>query len=225
MKYFTSDVHLGSNLKLWECWRPYKDYNEFAKHVVGQLKKLTHNDELYVLGDWTVHCFIDSDCFHTLPLIKHCKATCYLILGNSEAENIEEFFDGDFGTFREYCISVGWADVFYQTTVEIKGMPFICTHCPIKRDGYLNLFGHEHCGPLFWKYGININYSMSQCGFFTEDTILYIIHVVLDWRNTWTTIETGTDMQVWFNYYDTMMQVGYDSSYFRQQVERELTES
>ena len=112
-------------------------------------------------------------------LVKKIKAQVVLIMGNNEDRVVKYFFNNNFEKFREYCISVGFKDVFKNLFVTIKGKEFYLTHKPInyKKD-VMNLFGHCHRAMGIYKpFGFNIGCDLNHFRVYSEDDVESLLNM------------------------------------------------
>lgn len=127
MKFFTSDPHFGHK-KILEWGRPqFKTIEEHDKFLVDLYttwaKKLTSNDEFWVLGD-----IFNLD---YLWLMTYFNAKTVLVMGNHDAHK-------DIDKFKKYF------DVVHEYPVYISDK--ICvSHVPQSVfDDQVNVYGHLH---------------------------------------------------------------------------------
>ena len=126
MKYFTSDLHLGDNrlgingvLNLF--YRPFKSIEEQNTTILNNLKHLTEDDELYMIGD----IVYNVKYLHLLEGLPKCKK--HLIIGNYDElhlESLNKYFD----TINETSIiTIG------DFKVQLNHYPTKCVEA-LKRD-------------------------------------------------------------------------------------------
>lgn len=172
MKYFTSDLHINHLNVINYCNRPYKDCDEMNLAIIAGINaKVTANDELYILGDFSLSPkWVEWG----LQLI-NCK-NIHLIIGNHDS-----CFERKLGAkpektkkMRERYLKAGFKTLTYKMEVEIskQGHPLLrwfqkkykvmLCHFPFLPDGVNNtdaryltqrpedkgqilLHGHSHC--------------------------------------------------------------------------------
>lgn len=187
--FFTADTHFGLDSKaiLIRDNRPYKDINEYtADQVRIWNEQASSDDTIYVIGDFC-NCspkneknFIEKDFRSGLTVSKQINAHIILIIGNNEQRVIDDYFDGSFDKFREYCMtdpSCKFDDVKLNDYVDINDEKFFLTHKPTDHvDHCLNLFGHVHRGLGVWRpYGFNVGVDLNHFRLFSEDDIVYLL--------------------------------------------------
>ncbi len=179
MKYFTSDLHFGSDNTIKFDNRPFNNSKHFEKVVVKNWNKIVScNDEIYVIGDFVdCHSQNDENCIKKLLLAKKVKAKIILIIGNNEERIIKYYFDNNFAEFKKYCLSCGFYDVKYDDAVKIKETKFYLTHKPKNHNkDMLNLFGHSHKAMgLYKSFGFNIGCDLNNYKLYSENDILSLL--------------------------------------------------
>lgn len=179
MYFFTSDTHFGDEEILKQDLRPFKNAKQFAKKLINTWNKQAKKDDvIYVIGD-----FIDCDGAgydswkKALLLVSKIKAKVVLIVGNNEQRVIKYYFDNNFESFKNYCLSIGFIDVLENTIIHMHGMDFFLTHKPLNYNpNYFNLFGHMHAsGGLYKPFGINVGCDLSHFRLFSENDILHFV--------------------------------------------------
>ena len=134
MVYFTSDLHFHHDKIITHAQRPFHNVEEMNKTLIQNWnKKVSYNDEVYILGDFTMKgAEIASACLHSLCGKK------YLIRGNHDQFVDRAAFEtGLFAAVRDYM------EITYLNT------RFILFHYPIVewngyRKGAIALHGHQH---------------------------------------------------------------------------------
>ena len=189
MYYFTSDLHFGDDGTVKFDMRPFKNSKEFDKYVIKTWNKQANkNDTIYVIGDF-VDCDKngnDESWRKTLEYVKKVKANVVLILGNNEERVVKNYFNGNFSEFRNYCLNLGFKEVYENTVVHFLDRDFYLTHKPINSNKeMINLFGHMHrsCG-LYKPFGINIGCELNHFRLFSEEDIKFFLKLKEDyWDN------------------------------------------
>lgn len=179
MKYFSSDIHLNDYSTIINDNRPFKSSKKFDKYIIKLWNKLTSKaDTIYIIGD-----FVDCDgAGHdgwkdSLPLVKQFKSNIILVLGNNEERIIKYFFDNDFEKFRQYCINLGFKEVYKDLIIKINDTEFFLTHKPINYNkNMLNLFGHCHRAlGLYRPFGFNIGCDLNHFHPYSEQDISHLM--------------------------------------------------
>lgn len=180
MKFFTSDIHLGDEWTLKSDLRPFKDVKHFNKHIVKQWnKQAKKSDVIYVVGD-----FIDCDgdghdnWKNYLPWVNKFKADIVLITGNNEDRVVKYYFNNDFESFREYCLKLGFKEVYKNLKLEVCGKTMFLTHKPMDCDkNYINLFGHTHAaGGIYRPFGLNVGCDLFCYRLLSEKDIEHLLN-------------------------------------------------
>lgn len=176
MNFFTSDTHFNDAYTLEVDNRPFKTAKKFDKYVISTWnKQAKKNDTIYVVGDF-VDCDKELDKENwkkAIKYVKKIKANTILILGNNEERVIKHWFNNNFEDFRNYCLNLGFKEVYKDLILEICNMQFYLTHKPKnRREDMLNLFGHNHrsCG-LYKPFGFNIGCDLNHFRLFDENDI------------------------------------------------------
>ena len=60
--------------------------------------------------------------------VKKIKSSVILILGNNEKRVIKYFFNNSFDEFKNYCLNIGFKDVYENLTINFKNTDFYLTH-------------------------------------------------------------------------------------------------
>lgn len=134
MIYFTADLHFYHDKIIRHAQRPFHNVEEMNKALIQKWNsKISHDDEVYVLGDFTMKgTGIASECLYSLCGKKH------LIRGNHDGfANSSEFDQSLFASIRDYM------EITYLNT------RFILFHYPILEwngcgKGSIALHGHQH---------------------------------------------------------------------------------
>lgn len=179
MKYFTSDVHFNDLDTLINDNRPFKSTKQFDKYVIRRWnKQADRNDTIYVVGDF-IDCNNESheSWKKSILYVKKIKASVILIMGNNEDRVVKYFFCGEFNKFREYCISVGFKDVYKNLSISFNDKEFYLTHKAINyKKGVINLFGHSHRSMGIYKpFGFNIGCDLNHFRLYSEDDIEFLL--------------------------------------------------
>ena len=134
MKFYTSDLHLShKNIIEYEN-RPFSSVEEMNNAIINNINhRLTLDDELYILGDFTLDKNIDN----VGNLIKRIKCKKYLIVGNHDYFIKNESLCNLFDSVSNYL------------EIDDEGQKVILFHYPIqnwnlKRYGSIHLYGHVH---------------------------------------------------------------------------------
>ena len=182
--FYAADTHFGSDSRaiIIRDNRPYKDINEYtADQVRIWNEQASSDDTIYVIGDFCNCGPEDEKDFKSgLAVSKLINAHIILIIGNNEQRAIDEYFDGSFDKFREYCMndpSCKIDEVKLNDYVYIKGEKFFLTHKPTDHvDHCLNLFGHVHRGIGLWRpFGFNVGVDLNNFRLFSEDDIMFLL--------------------------------------------------
>ena len=180
MYYFTSDTHFGDDEILKQDLRPFKNAKQFARILIKTWnKQATKDDVIYVIGD-----FVDCDGYgydtwkDSLLLVAKIKAKVVLIIGNNEQRVIKHYFDNNFESFKNYCLSVGFRDVLINTVIHVQDRDYFLTHKPFDYNpNYFNLFGHMHAsGGLYKPFGLNVGCDLSHFRLLSENDIFHFIN-------------------------------------------------
>ena len=186
MLYFTSDLHFGDDGTVKFDMRPFKNAKKFDKFVIKTWnKQASKNDTIYVIGDF-VDCNKDNDngsWRDTIKYVKKVKASVVLVLGNNEERVIKRYFDNNFQKFREYCLNLGFKEVYENTIVHFLDRDFYLTHKPNDSNmSMFNLFGHMHrSGGLYKPYGINVGCDLNHFRLFSEKDIEFFLKLKEDY--------------------------------------------
>ena len=179
MLYFTSDVHFNDKDTLINDNRPFKTTKQFDKYVIKTWnKQVSKNDTIYVIGDF-IDCNNDSDenWRDSILYVKRINANVILIMGNNEDRVVKYFFNNDFDKFREFCLSVGFKEVYKSLDLSFMDKDFYLVHKAINyKKGVINLFGHSHrsCG-LYKPFGLNIGCDLNHFRLYSESDIKHML--------------------------------------------------
>lgn len=165
MLFFTSDNHFGDLATFKSDRRPFKSVKACDKYMIAQLNKhAAKNDTIYFIGD-----FFDCDAPEktswrdvAAKYVGKIKAKKILILGNNEERIIKYFFNGDYEAFKEWCLALGFAEVYKNKLVKLGEKEYFLVHRPSKyKAGMENLFGHTHkFGGIYKSFGINVSSNL-----------------------------------------------------------------
>lgn len=179
MLYFTSDVHFNDKDTLINDNSPFKTTKQFDKYVIKTWnKQVSKNDTIYVIGDF-IDCNNDSDenWRDSILYVKRINANVILIMGNNEDRVVKYFFNNDFDKFREFCLSVGFKEVYKSLDLSFMDKDFYLVHKAINyKKGVINLFGHSHrsCG-LYKPFGLNIGCDLNHFRLYSESDIKHML--------------------------------------------------
>ena len=182
--WYTADAHFGTDSKeiLIRDNRPYKDITEYTEDQIRIWnEQASEDDTIYVIGDFCNYFpGKEYDYMSGLKVSSQIRAHIILITGNNEDRVIENFFDGDFEKFREFCLnepSIKIDDVRKNDYVTIDGQKFYLTHRPVDHaDDCLTLFGHVHRGlGLYRPYGFNVGVDLNHFRLFGDSDIKYLL--------------------------------------------------
>ncbi len=182
--WFTADTHFGSDSKeiMIRDNRPFMDINEYTEEQIKIWNEQASSDDtIYVIGDFCNYVpGLEEDFRSGLAVSKRINAHIILIIGNNEQRAIDDFFDGSFDKFRDYCMtdpSCKIDDVKLNDYVDIKGEKFFLTHKPTDHDKECQtLFGHTHRYGGLWKsFGFNVGVDLNYLRLFSEDSIMYML--------------------------------------------------
>ncbi len=185
MLFFTSDTHFGSEDTLIRENRPFKNSRAFDKYVLNLWNKQTKPDDIiYHLGDFfNYHAKDENSWTQTLSYVKRLKANIILVIGNNEQRVIENHFNGNFETFRKFCVNQGFKDVKTDCELELNGQKFYLNHYPSKhKNHWINLFGHTHRATGLWKpYGLNVGCDLNHFFLYSENEIFRLLTLKDQW--------------------------------------------
>ena len=181
MNYFTSDIHFDDIDTLNNDNRPFKNTKKFDKYMIKVMNKQANKkDTIYVIGD-----FMDcNNANHrswekSILYVKKIKAQVILIMGNNEQRVVKYFFDNDFEKFRNYCISIGFKEVYKDLDISLNNQEFHLTHKPINyKNGVMNLFGHCHRSMGLYKpFGFNVGCDLNHYRLYSENDISFLLNM------------------------------------------------
>jgi len=179
MYFFSSDTHFSDESTLKVDMRPFKSTKKFDKFVIKTWnKQTTENDTIFVIGDF-IDC--DGEGFdgwkQSILYVNQLKANVVLIIGNNEERVIKYYFGNNFEKFREYCLNVGFKEVYKNLTISMRGVEFYLTHKPADtKQDMLNLFGHTHrSGGLYRPFGFNVGCDINHFRLYSEADIFHLI--------------------------------------------------
>lgn len=179
MYFFSSDTHFSDESTLKVDMRPFESTQAFDDFVIKTWnKQTTENDTIFVIGDF-IDC--DGEGFdgwkQSILYVNQLKANVVLIIGNNEERVIKYYFDNNFEKFREYCLNVGFKEVYKNLTISMRGVEFYLTHKPAgTKQDMLNLFGHTHrSGGLYRPFGFNIGCDINHFRLYSEADIFHLI--------------------------------------------------
>ena len=182
MRFFTADSHFSINDfegTVLRDYRPFRSVNQMNKYIIKTWnKQAKKGDVIYHLGDFVNYNFRDKQSFKkTFEFVKKIKAKVILILGNNEQRLVKYEFDDDFEKFRDYLLSLGFADVIKEGLfLDICNRKFYLNHFPSHhKDDVLNLFGHIHNCCFIKKYGYNVGVDNHYFKLFSEDDIFDLL--------------------------------------------------
>lgn len=175
MKFFTSDIHLGSATSVRCDGRPFKNDKQFEKFIIKTWnKQAKKGDTIYVIGDmFDCHSKDNPIFLKKMPLIKKFKANIVLIMGNNEERIIKYFYNNSFEDFKKVCLQFGIVDFVKDAYTNICGQEFYLTHKPIDHHKEkLTLFGHSHRAMGVYKsFGFHIGCDLNHFRLFSEKDI------------------------------------------------------
>ena len=179
MKYFTSDLHFGSEETIKFDDRPFKNAKSFIRHTIKTWnKQAKKNDIIYVIGDLVdCHDETDNSYLKYLKIVKKIKSKMILILGNNEKRIIKYHFNNDFKLFKEHCLSIGFFDVKESEIINVENNQFYLVHKPKDYNKeMLNLFGHSHKAMGLYKtFGFNVGCDLNNYRLYGEKDILNLL--------------------------------------------------
>lgn len=180
-RFFTADTHFSfvDEDVFTRDFRPFKSIKKMNNTIIKIWNKQAGKDDvIYHLGDFVNYNMRDNTFYKKCyKLVKKIKARVILIFGNNEEKIVKHEYGGNYERFKEYLLSIGFADVIRKgVTLEIGGNPVYLTHCPVDhKEGMENLFGHIHGTGFVKKYGFNIGIDNHYLGLFSEDEVIDMI--------------------------------------------------
>lgn len=167
--WFTSDTHFMGPKCLLRENRPFKSIYAFDCYVLKLWdSQVSEDDIIYHMGDFVEYSSVGNNIQswrEGIAYVQNIKCNVVLIIGNNEEGIIQDFFDGDFESFRSYCIHQGFNDVCKNKYLEIDDANcFYLVHKPSEhKDGVINLFGHVHrITGLYKPFGLNVNCDLNH---------------------------------------------------------------
>jgi calcineurin-like phosphoesterase family protein len=131
--FFISDTHFyHANILKYES-RPFKNINEMNETIIKNWNnKVSKNDEVYVLGDFSF-----GDKYDTLQLLDNLNGKKYLIKGNHDYVIKDREVQQKFEWIKDYFM------------LKHNKMKFVLFHYPIqvwdcKHHNSIHLYGHVH---------------------------------------------------------------------------------
>ena len=187
MLYFTSDVHFNDMDTIINDNRPFKSTKRFDRYVIKLWNKQANkNDTIYVVGDLVDCNGPEQDSWKkSILYVRKIKAGIVLIMGNNEDRIVKYFFDNDFSKFREYCLNIGFKDVYKDLSIFLNNKEFYLTHKAInyKKD-VINLFGHCHRSMGLYKpFGFNISCDLNHFRLYSEKDIEFLLKMKEEYWN------------------------------------------
>lgn len=175
--WFTSDSHFLSLGTVILENRPFKSAIAFDKHVIDLWnRQLEEDDVLYHLGDFTDYKDDVSKSWREgLKYVSHIKCDVILLIGNQEKKIIDNCYNGNFESFRNYCLNIGFKDVIKDKILEINDDTYLYLHyLPSKyKKGFINLFGNVHRTiGLYSDLGFNICCDLNHYQLYSLDDIM-----------------------------------------------------
>lgn len=137
MIYFTSDLHFGHE-KIANI-RNFKTTKEMDDAIIKNWnKKVNKNDEVYILGDFT----LSKDIVYINDILSKLNGKKHLIKGN------HDYWIKKHKSISDYFVSV---QDYYE--LKYNKRKFILFHYPMEEwkgsrqinDNYYHLYGHNHC--------------------------------------------------------------------------------
>lgn len=139
MIYFTSDLHFSHKNIIRSTQRPFENVEEMdAALIANWNKRIRVNDEVYILGDLTLHGPQKA-----IEVLQKLKGRKYLVRGNHDGYVDKQSFDS--GLFE-------WVKDYYKLSYEKR--QFVLFHYPIaewdqSHHGSVHLHGHQHNKPEY----------------------------------------------------------------------------
>lgn len=179
MYFFTSDLHFDNEETLSLDNRPFKNTKQFDSFVIKQFnKQAKKEDTIFVVGDFVDCDGVESESWKkSLAYVKKINSNVVLIMGNNEDRVVKYFFDGDFDSFRKYCLDMGFQEVYKNLEINFSNINFYLVHKPIHyKSGIINLFGHMHrAGGLYKPFGLNIGCDLNHFRLYSQEDILNLL--------------------------------------------------
>ena len=148
MIYFTADLHFGHENIIAFCNRPFKSAGEMDATLIKNWNNtIEPNDEVYILGDFTMGSAEDAHRY--LSCLQGKK---YFIRGNHDKflDKFEPYMD-DFEWVKDYFVlrAGGFEWKKKHRVLEYEGKRVVLFHYPILEwdcyfRGAIHLYGHIH---------------------------------------------------------------------------------
>ncbi len=145
MKYFTSDTHFGHSNVIGYCNRPFHTVETMNQTILDNFREvLTEDDELYFLGDWSMHPKY-YELIREIPF-KHL----YFVYGNHDRfKKLKELSE-----FPEFA---GRVTIGKTMVCSLGAVDFFLVHRPMDASVTSpTLCGHVHEKWLFQQPGATI---------------------------------------------------------------------
>lgn len=187
MFYFSADGHFYSEVKNSVELKRLVTAEEYADTFVKNVNEmLAENDTLYYLGDFFNYSRFDTETWkQASKIVSKLRCKVVLIVGNNELRLINGEFTNHFKAFAEWCKDIGFADVLYDTYIDMRGKKFYCSHNPSTyKNGMVNLFGHIHNMVRVSPVGINVYPEFTHELPISEDELFNVISDVIDSYST-----------------------------------------
>lgn len=133
MNFYIADTHFGHHNILWLSNRPFDTIEQMNNKIIDNWnKKVTDNDDVYILGDFSYK----GD--NPVDILKKLKGKKHLIVGNHDSKLLKNI------DFRNQFV-----EITNMKTVNDNGVCIVCCHYPmVEWDGYyrstLHFYGHIH---------------------------------------------------------------------------------
>ena len=178
MNYFTADSHFSmiDNTVISRDFRPFTSLAQMNQYIIDKWnEEAKETDTIYHLGDFANYNGLDNEKFKEyFALVKQINAKVVLILGNNERKVLFREFGGDFSSFRDFLIDVGFHDVIEKSMeLKIGKHIYTLTHKPTdaSKCGKYTLFGHIHKACLVKRFGFNVGVDNHYFKLFSENEI------------------------------------------------------
>lgn len=147
MIFYIADTHFGHCNILWLSNRPFNTIEQMNNKIIDNWnKKVTDNDDVYILGDFSYKGN------NPIDILKKLKGKKHLIVGNHDSKLLKNI------DFRNQFV-----EITNMKTVNDNGIHIVCCHYPmVEWDGYyrgtLHFYGHIHnnIGNETFKYISNV---------------------------------------------------------------------
>lgn len=136
MVYFTADLHFYHDNIISHTGRPFRSMEQMNNTLVQKWNaKISHQDEIYILGDVTM-----KGPELALEMLSRLRGKKHLIRGNHDR------FADQLGELNPFVWIKDYAEV------SVQGAKFILFHYPISEwngffRGSIHLHGHQHNRP------------------------------------------------------------------------------